>query len=474
MKNLIFVFITILLNSFSLLNIYCQENLSDPDTSYFRPSDDNFNLIIAADLGIIEHVNFLLSRGADINATTYEGVTALMYASNNGNLEMIKFLLENGAEVNRQPLSGITALMAAARANHFKESEWLITHGADPNIRDIYGVTALHYAAAYNYYELVDMLIFYGADADIPDNDGNTPLITSSFNNCYEATDILLQNGVLRNYSSKNGFTALMAAIQENNNDIIELLLEYDVDIYTSNKAGVSPISLAVKNSNYQLVNKIFQMDFKTDILSVKKSDLHRIAKENKDTLMLKILSENNVNPVFFPNYNNFFFSTSLNFNSQDLMGGFNLGILDSKLQSAIYTGFFFRPSALKIQKEFNNNIIYQYWERRYYVHLGVEKRFPCISVYDIKSGPLIALKELFSFGNYRGSINKPDNKFIFSPSIGWYINYKFLLLNFGYDYLTFKFPETRPGRYNIAIYLVMNVQRKKLINKQIPWLINQ
>lgn len=469
MKNLNIIFL-ISINLLNIINSYCQIYLSDPDTSYFTKSGDNLNLIIAADLGQIEHVNLLLSRGADINSTTYEGVTALMYASNNGDSAMLKFLLENGADPDKQPLNGISALIASARSNHFKIAEYLITHGADPDLKDINGVTALHYAAAYNFYELTDMLIFYGADAEIPDNEGNTPLISSCFNNCYEAADILLQNKVLINTCAKNGFTALMTAIQENNHDIIELLLSRGSEINKSNKAGVSPLSLAVRNGNYEIVNKLFQLGAR----SSKKADLKGIAKENKDKLMLEILTENDIKSYHFPRWNQLLTGSSINFNSTDFMNSFNLGILDSRLNTGLSCGFSFRPVANIIHEEFYNNIIYQYWERRYYAYLGAEKRFPLISLSDnIVTGPFLGLKGLFTYGNYRGSINKAAEEFILAPFLGWNLNYKFLILNFNYEYLIHEFPETRPGRYNFSILFTINIQRKKLLNNQISWLMN-
>ena len=45
-------------------------------------------------------VKALLAKGADVNAKTSYGVTALSFAADRGNLEIVKILLEHGADIN--------------------------------------------------------------------------------------------------------------------------------------------------------------------------------------------------------------------------------------------------------------------------------------------------------------------------------------------------------------------------------------
>ena len=53
----------------------------------------------------------LIDHGADVNAKTGQGQTALKYASRDGFLETVKILIANRAEINSTTSFGFTALM---------------------------------------------------------------------------------------------------------------------------------------------------------------------------------------------------------------------------------------------------------------------------------------------------------------------------------------------------------------------------
>ena len=63
-------------------------------------------------------MSMLLDRGADVNAKTNNGVTALMMASLQGHPSCISMLLDRGADVNAKNNNGWTALMAASQEGH--------------------------------------------------------------------------------------------------------------------------------------------------------------------------------------------------------------------------------------------------------------------------------------------------------------------------------------------------------------------
>jgi len=58
-------------------------------------------------------VKFLVEAGAEVNAKSSSGWTALMKASDQGPLEAVKVLVEAGAEVNTKKANGRTALWFA-------------------------------------------------------------------------------------------------------------------------------------------------------------------------------------------------------------------------------------------------------------------------------------------------------------------------------------------------------------------------
>jgi ankyrin repeat protein len=455
------------------LNFLIQgQALGTVDTSYFIPFDNDYNLIVSADRGSIENVKLLLSRGADINAVTYEGVTALMYAADKGNIEMVSLLLNEGANPDKKPWNEITALMSAARNNHFQVAELLAKKSEDLNLKDSNGVTAIHFAAAFNHFELADMLIFYGADVEIPDLKGNTPLITASYNNCYEAADILIQNGADVHKTDSNGYTALMAAIQEENNEIIKLLIENGSNINYKSSSGISPLLLSIANQNYSLTEKLFDLGVTLNQEKGRQMDLLDIAMKARDKEMAELLLANGIKPLKRPNFSKIALGPGVNLNFTDLMTGFNAGILDTKYNTGIYGGFFFRPSANRVLSFLNADTTYQYWERRYYFHVGLEKR---ISLSDnergFQTGPMIGLTEVLTYGSYRGSNLKPDVRFITVPKAGWYYSGNNFLFQINYEYMNLKTPEIKSGRINISAFYTIMTNKRKMAAKRIDWL---
>ncbi|KAE9385780.1 ankyrin, partial [Gymnopus androsaceus JB14] len=55
-------------------------------------------LMIAAEIGHLDVVSVLIEEGANVNAQSEDGSTALRQASQEGHLEIVKLLLNHGAE----------------------------------------------------------------------------------------------------------------------------------------------------------------------------------------------------------------------------------------------------------------------------------------------------------------------------------------------------------------------------------------
>lgn len=91
----------------------------------------------------IEISQMLINAGADVNAQSVTGISALDQAviRSASNQDQVKLLINAGANVNMRDSSGMTPLM---RAIFQKETvELLLNSGADINIRDNKGRTAL-------------------------------------------------------------------------------------------------------------------------------------------------------------------------------------------------------------------------------------------------------------------------------------------------------------------------------------------
>ena len=89
----------------------------------------NKSLFNAAKVGSLSVVKAALENGADVNAKTNDGWTALMYASYKKPIDVAKLLIENGADVNAKTNDGWTALMGASDMGHTDVAKMLTANG---------------------------------------------------------------------------------------------------------------------------------------------------------------------------------------------------------------------------------------------------------------------------------------------------------------------------------------------------------
>lgn len=119
----------------------------------------------------------LVEKGADVNAATYGGWTALMGASDNRCEEIVKLLIAKKADVNAKTRQGRSVLMRAAYHGYYPTIvRLLIKAGANVNDADKAGNTALIFAAQQGYLETVQTLLDAGADKKLKNKDGKDAL----------------------------------------------------------------------------------------------------------------------------------------------------------------------------------------------------------------------------------------------------------------------------------------------------------
>lgn len=153
------------------------EKAAEEHRAYIEEQGDL--LRAAASNGNAEEVaSILKQRGqsADVvDATNYEGLTALMKASMYGHDKVITTLLSAGADVNLTDDRGRTSLMLAAQ-NGEKDAVYALLHGgARPLFGPAeHGMTAIMLASIGGHAEVVKLLLQAGAPTDAVDNEGRT------------------------------------------------------------------------------------------------------------------------------------------------------------------------------------------------------------------------------------------------------------------------------------------------------------
>lgn len=94
-----------------------------------KDSHDHNALMYAVFRHDVIMIDFLASKGANVNAKSFNdsgsGITPLMVATDDGNIETVAALIKNGADVQAQTSRGNTAL-SVAKAHRFTEIENLL------------------------------------------------------------------------------------------------------------------------------------------------------------------------------------------------------------------------------------------------------------------------------------------------------------------------------------------------------------
>lgn len=121
-------------------------------------------IVLAISSGDKKHLQYLLTRGGDINAP-HGDTCPLVFATQRGDLDIVVSLLDHQAAIDTPDSKGRTALMIAATGDRLEILETLIARGADIHRGDQHGNTALMHAVLNKNHAAVEKIIQAGADA---------------------------------------------------------------------------------------------------------------------------------------------------------------------------------------------------------------------------------------------------------------------------------------------------------------------
>lgn len=212
---------------------------------------------------LLEIVNFLLLKGANVNGKDQFGMTALMAAASKGHTQVVQFLLEMDAKINEKNQHGITALMRAVQARQIETVKLLLEKKANVNINEK-GITALYLATMRTKYEndvpeMVQLLLEKGADID--SDKGLREWVVSYASNLgyIPILKFMLKKGFHIDENLGDGNTALMATAQWGHYEAVKFLLEHGADVNKSGKNGTTALRLAAGSGHLQIVQALLE-----------------------------------------------------------------------------------------------------------------------------------------------------------------------------------------------------------------------
>ena len=269
---------------------------SDEPRDKWLPPGGMTALLLAAREDCAACVPVLAAGGADLNATSAEGISAVVLALINGHYDTAMVLLEAGTDPNLYDDTGRGALYAAADFNTMPVSNrpapnvlpnehsaldvmaLALEKGADVNAalteQSPYrskidrgndtvlgaGTTALLRAAKSADLPAIELLLAHGADATLTTRSGvNALMLAAGVGTAEQDTtgrykteadivrtiDLMLARGLDINATERGGRTALHGAALQGYDEVVAALVERGADLLARDRNGFTPLDTA-------------------------------------------------------------------------------------------------------------------------------------------------------------------------------------------------------------------------------------
>lgn len=209
-------------------------------------------LMAAAEAGLTDICEFLLSIGVDPAITDKDNGNALHFAAFKGHLGVVRLLATNKELVNSKAIAGVTSLLLAAVAGNSEICEFLLKAGADPlvcsaadSIKIPGNSNVLHFAACLGKNEIINMFIANKQLLNAKDLMGVTPLMYAALNGHSDTFEILFKAGADPLISSESLSNAMHFAAKSGKTSMIELLLGHRRLIDSADSDGLTPLMAA-------------------------------------------------------------------------------------------------------------------------------------------------------------------------------------------------------------------------------------
>ena len=244
--------------SFKIPNTLLIDLLVQSGAQFVIPGEIQTALGIAAQGGHTDIVQYLISKGAPVNAQDIFGVNSLMSACWHKQADTVRILLDNGADPNIQSQDNNTALHIACYKQMTVGVELLLAYGADHSLQSKDKATPLMHACFKESDLTMDpsiliLLLSAGADPNAQNEKDSTALIVAAHFHYKEGVMVLLNAGANVNIQNKFGITALHEAAKDGFLAISELLLASGAQASLTDNDGITPLDYALDNNHHDV-----------------------------------------------------------------------------------------------------------------------------------------------------------------------------------------------------------------------------
>ncbi|MFA5853006.1 MAG: ankyrin repeat domain-containing protein [Spirochaetales bacterium] len=221
---------------------------------FFIPSvitarDSNGDTVghLAARKDLADGLEYLRSRGADLEAVNSARETLLHAAVRTDAAEATRYLIANGASLSARDINGDAPLNAAVLSGAKTCLQVLVLSGVDLNARNFTGEAALHQAVRKQNADFATYLVDRGAKLEVRDNRGLTPLAVAAREAQTKIAQYLIKAGARIDARDYAGSTPLYQAVETGQLDLIRALVQSSSDILAKNAAGEYPLLASLK-----------------------------------------------------------------------------------------------------------------------------------------------------------------------------------------------------------------------------------
>jgi hypothetical protein len=234
-----------------------RNNLSERRLQTLRRLDDPLKNDIVAK-GASDHgpeaIVKMLTTGVDIDSTTNDGGTLLLWAAKNGYEVVVTLLLATGkVDANLKDNAGWTPLLCASMNGYVRVVRQLLEAGAAIGSKDTKGLTPLSWAAGNGHETVVTLLLKAGAELESKDAFyGQTPLSLAAVNSREVVVKLLLDNGAELESKDATGRKPLSLAAENRHEagqsfETLELSLSFSAVLVHGNYSlSFTPLQISI------------------------------------------------------------------------------------------------------------------------------------------------------------------------------------------------------------------------------------
>jgi ankyrin repeat protein/L-ascorbate metabolism protein UlaG (beta-lactamase superfamily) len=246
----------------------------------------------AAYFGNVSVFDYLLQKGADLNAQDQRGLAPVWFTVSGQRPAMLRKLITLGADLSNKNPQGDNMLFRAITARNPELVQILLDNGFDPMQKNDHEMTPIEHATGMNSVEILNQLISKGADLRASSSPEFPLLHRAAVSQGAESLHYLLDRGFMIDEKDNKDRTPLMVAVEFGNMDAARALILRGADINLANSDGIFPMQIAIKKGSPDLIDLFIAN--KADLTVVEertgKSMLHEAALRGNSAVVRKLL----------------------------------------------------------------------------------------------------------------------------------------------------------------------------------------